>query len=299
MVSYGSARSLLGRYVFSVLSQSFDTCRTRLSRLKSLQITANTLYNLYFHPLRHVPGPFWARASAIPSWYHTSTGKRHIWLWQLFQIYGTRIRVAPNLVLFRDPEAHHAIYGAKSNVHRSAFYIGLTKNIREKTTLNTLDPVEYAHRRKILNTCFTEHSVAAVSRFVSQHLDRWHQIMFNEHDSETEWSSSVNLGEKLDQLVFDIIGDISLGRSFNVKEPGENPLREVPPTIVKYLQFYYPVSVYFGTLPRKNLFLLTLDKDVPLPLSQLDHLAQAPRPRPTNGAHHPKTCTTLQPFHLQ
>ncbi|KAF2266139.1 benzoate 4-monooxygenase cytochrome P450 [Lojkania enalia] len=215
-----------------------------------VHIFANAFYNVYLHPLRHVPGPFWARASAIPSWYYTAGGKRHIWLWQLFQIYGKRIRVAPNLVLFCDPEAHAAIYGMKSNVRRSTFYVGLTKNIREKTTLNTIDPAEHAQRRKMLNRCFTDQSVTAVSTFINQHVDRWHEILLNEHNSTTEWSDSLNLGEKLDHLVFDIMGDLSFGRSFNIKEPGDNPLREVPHNIIQYLKFYYPMcrSPFLGLI---------------------------------------------------
>lgn len=185
----------------------------------------------------------------MPSWYHTARGKRHIWLWQLFQIYGKRIRVAPDLVLFCDPKAHAAIYGMKSNVRRSTFYVGLTKNIREKTTLNTIDPMEHAQRRKMLNKCFTDNSVTAVSAFVGEHIDRWHHILLDEHDSTTQWSASIDLGEKMDHLVFDIMGDLCFGRSFNVKEPGDNPLREVPRNIIKYLQFYYPVrTISFHTL---------------------------------------------------
>lgn len=94
----------------------------------------------------------------------------------------------------------------------------------------------------MLNTCFTDNSVTAVSAFMGQHIDRWHQILLDENDSTTEWSASVNLGEKMDHLVFDIMGDLCFGRSFNIKEPGDNPLREVPHNIIKYLQFYYPVS---------------------------------------------------------
>ncbi|KAI1114134.1 benzoate 4-monooxygenase cytochrome P450 [Nemania sp. NC0429] len=204
-----------------------------------LLVAGNVFYNVYLHPLRNVPGPFWGRASEIPSWYYTLHGKRHIWLWQLFQIYGARVRVAPNLVLFMHPEAHAAIYGMKSNVRRSTFYIGLTKNIREKTTVNTIDPAEHAKRRKMLNTCFTDNSVNTVSAFISQHIDRWHQIMLDKHDKTTEWSTSVDLGEQVDHLVFDIMGDICFGRSFNIKEPGDNPLREVPHNITHYLKFYY------------------------------------------------------------
>lgn len=131
----------------------------------------------------------------------------------------------------------------KANVRRSTFYVGLTKNIREKTTLNTIDPTEHAKRRKMLNKCFTDQSVTAVSAFISRHVDRWHEILTNRHNSATEWSNSLNLGEQLDYLIFDIMGDISFGRSFNVKEPGQNPLREVPHNIIQYLKFYYPVGI--------------------------------------------------------
>ncbi|OAG05361.1 cytochrome P450 [Paraphaeosphaeria sporulosa] len=147
----------------------------------------------------------------------------------------------PNLVLFCDPEAHAAIYGMKSNVRRSTFYVGLTKNIREKTTLNAIDPAEHAQRRKILNRCFTDQSTTAVSTFVSQHIDRWHEILLDKHNSTTEWSTSTNLVEQLDHLVFDIMGDLCFGRSFNNKEPGDNPLKEVPQNIIQYLKFYYPM----------------------------------------------------------
>ena len=127
--------------------------------------------------------------------------------------------------------------------------MGLTKNTREKTTLNTIDPTEHARRRKMLNTCFTDTSVTAVSTFVGQHIDRWHQILLDEHNSTTEWSVSIDLGKRMDHLVFDIMGDLSFGRSFNIKEPGDNPLREVPQNIAQYLKFYYPVSIRFFLFP--------------------------------------------------
>ncbi|KAK4107230.1 cytochrome P450 [Canariomyces notabilis] len=168
-----------------------------------LQLIAKAIYNLYFHPLAHIPGPFWARASGIPSWLHAIRGTRHIWLWQQFQIYGDRIRPNPNTVLFCDPEAYADIYGMKSNVRRSHFYTALKRNSRENTTLNTIDVAEHAGRRKLLNLCFTEKS--------------------------------------LHTLVFDIMGDLCFGRSFDIKEPGENPLKAVPHFIAEYMKFYYPM----------------------------------------------------------
>jgi hypothetical protein len=59
----------------------------------ALYLTASYLittivYNLFFHPLAIVPGPFFARISSLPSFYHACKGDRHIWIWQSFQIYG-------------------------------------------------------------------------------------------------------------------------------------------------------------------------------------------------------------------
>ncbi|KAG6353515.1 hypothetical protein INS49_005476 [Diaporthe citri] len=129
---------------------------------------ARALYNLFLHPLAHVPGPLWARASGIPSWYHASTGKRHIWLWQQFQIYGPIIRPGPNTVLFSDPQAYADIYGMKSNVRRSPFYTALQRKSNESTTLNTVDVAEHARKRKLLSLCFTDKSLRASSDFIYQ-----------------------------------------------------------------------------------------------------------------------------------
>ncbi|KAI0451851.1 benzoate 4-monooxygenase cytochrome P450 [Xylaria acuta] len=209
---------------------------------------AKIIYNLFFHPLAHVPGPFWARASGIPSWYHAYTGKRHIWLCQQFEKYGYRVRPEPNTVVFCDPEANADIYSIKSNVRRSQFYQALN-NKNEKTTLDTIDVAQHAWKRKILNLCFTEKSLSAACRFTVDHVDRWNQLML-ERTAGNDWSAPVDITEKINELTFDIMGDLCFGRSFNVKEPGENPLKEVPRCITDYLLFYYPFcrSPFLGIL---------------------------------------------------
>lgn len=190
--------------------------------------------------MRDIPGPFFARASGIPSWYHAITGKRHIWLWQQFQIYGDRIRPEPGTVLFRSAEAHNDIYSSKANVRRSPFYTALRRKLHEGNTLNTIDVAEHALKRKRLNLAFTEKSLRSATEFIINHVDRWNQLMIAENDS-TEWSSPVDFSRKLDALTFDIMGDLAFGQSFGIKEPADNPLKVIPENIAGYMKFYYPV----------------------------------------------------------
>ncbi|RYP41689.1 hypothetical protein DL767_000894 [Monosporascus sp. MG133] len=204
-----------------------------------LTLLATAIYNLFFHPLANVPGPLLARASGIPSWYRAYRGDRHIWLWQQFQIYGNKIRPEPNTVLFCDPEAYADIYGMKSNVRRSKFYTAWRRNDRDKTTLNTVDVAEHARKRRLLNLCFTEKSVRAASNFIIKHVNRWNHLLVEKNGAD--WSDPVDFSEKVDALAFDIMGDLCFGKSFNVKEPGENPLKAVPHNIIEYMRFYYPI----------------------------------------------------------
>ncbi|KAI1469973.1 cytochrome P450 [Daldinia caldariorum] len=206
-----------------------------------LMFLANSIYNLFFHPLAHIPGPFFARMSGIPSWYHAHQGDRYIWLGKQFQKYGDKIRAEPNTVLFNTPEAYEDIYAPKSNVRRSRFYEAWQLNGFKPTTLSTTDVAEHARKRKLLSHAFTEKSVRAASDFVVQNLDRWHELLIE--DASCGWSPAVDISEKLDELAFDIMGDLSFGKSFNVKEPGDNnPFKNIPHNITDYSKLYNSVA---------------------------------------------------------
>ncbi|KAI2628559.1 benzoate 4-monooxygenase cytochrome P450 [Hypoxylon sp. NC1633] len=210
----------------------------------------NAIYNLYFHPLAHVPGPFLSRASGIPSWYHAMRGDRHLWLWQQFRVYGYRIRPEPNMTLFYDPAAYADIYSMKSNVRRAPFFAAFKRVESENTTLTEIDVAAHARKRKLLGLSFTDQSLRAASKFVINHIDRWNQIIAQEIDGFADWSAPRDFTEIIDTLIFDIVGDLSFGRSFNIKEPGTNPLKAIPHSITEYLRFYYPIcrSPFLGLL---------------------------------------------------
>lgn len=79
-----------------------------------LSLTGYVLYQFYFHPLRHIPGP---PLSALTSLDHHVfrylRGYEHETDRALHEKYGPVVRIAPDTVLVNDPEVLKSIYGGR------------------------------------------------------------------------------------------------------------------------------------------------------------------------------------------
>ena len=154
---------------------------------------------------------------------------------------GARIRIKPNTVIFRDPSAYKDIYDVKANVQKAPFYLAWQKDKEDINTFTISDKHAHSRRRKMLNQSFTEKSLRAAQPFIIEHVDRWNELMGAEDFLDDKWSEPINFARLVDLLVFDIMGDLCFGTSFNVKEPGLNPYKSIPHGIMEYMQFFYPV----------------------------------------------------------
>jgi cytochrome P450 len=203
-------------------------------------VLCHRIYNRYLHPLAYIPGPFFGRMSPWPSVYHARKGDRHLWIEDCFHKYGNKIRVEPNTVLFRSPTASRDIYGSKANVRRADFYDALLRREEDRNTITIINNTAHAERRKLLNLAFNERSLRAAAVFMEKHIDRWNELLVL--DGGHDWSEPLNFSDWANYLVFDILGDICYGRSFNTKEPGENAIRAVPRAIIKTMRSIYPIT---------------------------------------------------------
>jgi hypothetical protein len=147
--------------------------------------------------------------------------------------------------VFLAPKAHRDIYGSKSNVKRAKSYEAWAKNVNEANTALTTDPAAHARKRKILNQAFTEKSVKHAASFMTKHIERWIDLLVVHDDAPANqnWSKSRNMSDWNDWVVFDILGDLCFGRSFEIKEPTPNPIREIPHLVIRHVRFFYPVSL--------------------------------------------------------
>lgn len=76
-------------------------------------------YNVFFHPLKHIPGPILARASGFQYSLHMRNGGIVKWIKELHDKYGDAVRVAPNEVSFISGEtAWPDIYGFRTGKYK-------------------------------------------------------------------------------------------------------------------------------------------------------------------------------------
>ncbi|KAG8898859.1 hypothetical protein FRC00_002246 [Tulasnella sp. 408] len=86
------------------------------------------IYNLFFHPLRHVPGPWYTAISSSWLSFQDMTFKKALVIDELHQKYGPVVRIEPNVVAFLDAAATRFVYSSTSKLHKSQFYKALLTN---------------------------------------------------------------------------------------------------------------------------------------------------------------------------
>ena len=148
--------------------------------------------------------------------------------------------VHPNSVVFCSPQAYRDIYSLRSNVKKGKFYEACKRNVGDANTLNTTDVELHVKKRQLLNLAFTGETARAACTCIVKHVDRWNELLLD--GGATTWSDAKDLIGWADRLAFDIIGDLCFGRSFDIKEPKDNPLQGIPHAIVSYMKFFYPVG---------------------------------------------------------
>ncbi|KAL5337427.1 hypothetical protein BJX70DRAFT_399729 [Aspergillus crustosus] len=111
-----------------------------------LYLLASLIYRRFFHPLRNIPGPFWASLSRFWLGYQISTGRMDSIQQKLHARYGTLrnqdlflyrdwfwlgplVRIAPDEVSVADPSAVKTIYGAQNGFEKTDFYSPWAANI--------------------------------------------------------------------------------------------------------------------------------------------------------------------------
>ena len=117
------------------------------------------IYNRYFHPLRHFPGPFWASVSDFFKLWILHTKQAHTLGLEYHERYGPVVRAGPNLLAVNDPLLLPRIYHRKVD-KTDVYTTGVLGDLAPP--FQTIKHEEHAAKRKRV-----ANSVSEVCWFIS------------------------------------------------------------------------------------------------------------------------------------
>ncbi|KAF4631689.1 hypothetical protein G7Y89_g6446 [Cudoniella acicularis] len=161
----------------------------------TLSIIYFCIYQLYLHPLSHIPGPIAARITPLWLWYHAYIGDEASTIYALHETYGPLLRVSPNEVDISDHDAVPAIYTLKGGFQKAACY-GNFDIDGHKTIFSTTDTEYRSPRAKAVVPLFSTKSIRENEGPLYECVDRMVERM-REEKARLGRSNVLNLTRSL------------------------------------------------------------------------------------------------------
>ncbi|PYI08359.1 benzoate 4-monooxygenase cytochrome P450 [Aspergillus sclerotiicarbonarius CBS 121057] len=204
--------------------------------LLALSVAASTsyiVYQVWFHPLAAYPGPFLAKLTNLYSAVHAFREDRHEDLYRLHQRHGRIVRIGPNRVTILDIRALEPIYGHQANVQKAEWYSGFYSI----SIFNAIDRSVHARKRRVMSQAFSDQAVRAMEPHILSTIRDWCLALGDQHpnqqqelgdatkgrkDANDGWSRPKDMVHWSACLIFDALGEICFGKTFNTSLSNEN-----------------------------------------------------------------------------
>ncbi|ERT01148.1 hypothetical protein HMPREF1624_02388 [Sporothrix schenckii ATCC 58251] len=231
-----SPESLLGLIKAGQVSMPPTALIFRLAVITTiLGFFARIVYNIFLHPLRVVPGPWWYAATGLPRYRMYMSGDAHKILRDMHMEYGDVVRIGPNEVSFAGAHGWSDVFGQKrmpgteangghayvENPKETVFY----NNISRPGSLLYMPQADHIMARKSLNAAFSTKAVSEQEPLIQSHIDRLVGLLHaaaeksskksdGKEGKDDQDSNVVDMVQYTNWLFFDIIGELGFGEPF-------------------------------------------------------------------------------------
>ncbi|KAL0930039.1 cytochrome P450 4A10 [Colletotrichum truncatum] len=120
-----------------------------------------SVYNVFLHPLRRVPGPFLAKHSRLWLFYHDYHGNPHNHIRELHRKLGPLVRISPNEVSVDDVDANNVIYSQNNPWVKPAYHYEAFRSSPQYSIFTELDPFTHTAHARLLTPAFSQTRVTA------------------------------------------------------------------------------------------------------------------------------------------
>ncbi|EXJ71806.1 uncharacterized protein A1O5_05616 [Cladophialophora psammophila CBS 110553] len=175
------------------------------------------LLRVLFSPLRDVKGPALARYTRLWELYQNWEGRLEQVTVALHKRYGPIVRLAPNRFSIGDPAAIRTIYGPGSKFYKSNYYIPFgAPSMEHKDVFSETSNAKHALERRKTSNMYAMSSLVSYEPFV----DKVNGEFMAALAGHAEHRRAFDLFTWMQFYAFDVIGEITLGRSFGLIEAG-------------------------------------------------------------------------------
>ncbi|KAH6949386.1 cytochrome P450 [Ilyonectria sp. MPI-CAGE-AT-0026] len=158
-----------------------------------LIIISQGAYRLFFHSLRHIPGPFWAKVTSFYFLPSTFRADRVYVLEKLHQKYGPIVRVGPNEVSLSDWKMYRPVYTSKQNFKDPRFY-GAFAFLGHGNVFASTDAADHSGRRKLQAKSYSQQEIAAHASTIVEKTDVLiDRLLKSASDSPTQTADAYDL----------------------------------------------------------------------------------------------------------
>ncbi|KAI2780876.1 putative cytochrome P450 [Daldinia loculata] len=204
-------------------------------------LTIYVVYQRFFHPLAKYPGPLLASLSNGWKGYYIYKLSLHEQLLNAHIKYGPVIRVGPNDLHFWGADAISPIYKSERQMAKTEFYDGFTAF--KPNLFGGRDEDIHALRRRQLSHGFSQASIWKMEPLIDSQM----KILIEKLKKLAQNQEVFDFKHLIAFYVFDILGDVAFGRSFNTQ------ISEVAPEIPA-ISDHILLSSLLGTFPFRSFF---------------------------------------------
>lgn len=178
----------------------------------------NAVYNAYFHPLSHIPGPKLAAASRIPYVRRSLNGRLVRWIKQMHDQYGDVVRLSPTEVSFISGDrTWPEVYGFRTGKHKTLPYLKdrswFAIPLNGVYSIIVADESSHSRMRRNLSHAFSDKALKEQETLIQGYVDL---LVHRLHEQiEEAPKGPVDIVKWYNYTTFDIITDLTFGESLH------------------------------------------------------------------------------------
>ncbi|KAG6363849.1 hypothetical protein INS49_008952 [Diaporthe citri] len=177
--------------------------------------TIGTIYDLFFSPLKNVPGPSLARVTRWWEYFMVKRGVSNLEYVDLHKKYGPVVRVGPNRYSISLPSGVKTIYELGGKYSKSDYYRPLqVADIEQQNIFSLQDNELHKERRRKVSSLYTMSSMVTYEKAV----DEMNSVCIRKMQQFAEQGRLVNIPQWMQYYAFDVIGEITFSKSFDMME---------------------------------------------------------------------------------